>query len=89
MRPEVYSDAGLLGRFFHVQNGTALVLAALGAGPVRKLLLVAVGALGDADGGEKVVRAAVGGAARRVASLRIRHDKFLSCFPSLAGKSSE
>jgi hypothetical protein len=44
-----------------------------------KLLLVAVGALRDADGGEKVVGAAVSGAARGVASFRIRHFKFLSC----------
>jgi hypothetical protein len=73
----------LLGCFLDVQNGTALVSAAFGAGAVRELLLVAVRALGDADGGKKVVRAAKRGAARRVAPFRIRHDKFLSCFREL------
>ena len=41
--------------FLYVENGAALVLAALGAGVVGELLLVAVGALADADGGQKVV----------------------------------
>ena len=42
---------------------------------MRELLLMAGGALGDADGGEKVVAAAECGTARRVAPLRIRHFK--------------
>jgi hypothetical protein len=64
----------LLDGFLDVQHGAALVGSALGAGAMGQLLLVAVGALGDADGGQKVVRAAKGSAARRVASFRIRHD---------------
>jgi hypothetical protein len=45
----------LLGCFLDVQNGAALVGAALGAGTVGQLLLMAVGALGESDRGEKVV----------------------------------
>jgi hypothetical protein len=45
----------LLGCFLDVQNGAALVRAALGAGAMGQLLLVAVGALGDSHGGQKVV----------------------------------
>src|ERR1035441_1934933 len=40
-----------------------------------QLLIVAVGALGDSHGGQEVVRAAIGGPARRVAPFRIGHDK--------------
>jgi len=63
----------LLGGFLDVENGAAFVGAALGAGVVGKLLLVTVGALGDAAGGQKIVRPAIGGTARRVAPFRIRH----------------
>jgi hypothetical protein len=54
----------LLGSFFNIKNGAALVLSALGAGAMGKLLLVTVGALRHADSGQKVVRAAECGAAR-------------------------
>src|ERR1035438_587557 len=64
----------LLGSFLHVQHRAALVGAALGAGAMRQLLLMAVRAFGDAHGGQKVVRAAKCGTACRVAPLRIRHD---------------
>ena len=70
-----HGRGNLLGCFLDVQHGAALVLAALGAGAMGQLLLVAGGALGDAHGGQKVVRAAKCGAARRVAPFRIRHDK--------------
>jgi hypothetical protein len=73
----------LLGCFLDVQNGTALVCAAFGAGTMRELLLMAVGAFGNADSSEKVVRTAKRGAARRMAPFRIRHDKFLSCLREL------
>jgi len=63
----------LLGGFLDVQNGAALVCAALGASAVGQLLFVAVGALRDARGRQKVVGAAIGCAARRVAPFRIRH----------------
>jgi hypothetical protein len=69
----------LLGGFFDFEDVAALVDAALGAGAVGELLLVAVGALGDADGGKEVVRAAEGSAALGVTPFRIRHCKFLSC----------
>jgi hypothetical protein len=62
----------LLG-FLGFKHGAALVLAALGAGVMGQLLLVAIGALRDAGGGQEVVGAAVGGAARGVAPFRIRH----------------
>jgi hypothetical protein len=65
----------LLGCFLDINHGAALVLAALGAGAMGELLLVASGALGDPYSGQKVVRTAKGGAARRVAPFRIRHNK--------------
>jgi hypothetical protein len=55
--------AQLARGFLDVDHGAALVLAALGAGAMGQLLLVAVGALRDADGGQKVVRAAKCGTA--------------------------
>ena len=55
----------LLGFFLDIQNGAALVLSALGAGAMGQLLLVAVGALGEPDGGQKVVGSG-GVAVRRV-----------------------
>jgi hypothetical protein len=48
----------LLGFFLDIDHGAALVLAALGAGAMGELLLVAGGALGDPNGGQKVMRAA-------------------------------
>jgi hypothetical protein len=57
------SGFALVGYFLDVEDGAALVLAALGAGAMGQLLLVAVGALGNAGGGEEVVRATQGGAA--------------------------
>jgi hypothetical protein len=66
----------LLGFFlYYIQDGMALVLATLGAGAMGQLLFVAGGALGYAHGGQKVVRAAIRGAARRVAPFRIWHNK--------------
>jgi hypothetical protein len=55
--------AQLARSFLDIEDGAALVLAALGAGAMGQLLLVAVGALGNAHGGEEVMRAAQGGAA--------------------------
>jgi hypothetical protein len=81
----------LLGFFLDIEDGASLVLAALGAGAMGQLLLVAGGALGDAHGGQKVVAAAKRGTARRVAPFRIRHNKnsfrvsarFQQVFPAL------
>jgi hypothetical protein len=50
--------ARLLGFFLDVENGSAFILAALGAGAMGQLLLVAVGALGEARSRQEVVRAA-------------------------------
>jgi L-serine deaminase len=69
---------GVLPGFLHFQDGAALVRSALGAGAVGQLLFVAVGTLGEARRGQKIVGAAVGGAARGVAPFRIRHREFLS-----------
>ena len=63
----------LLACFFGRQNSAALVLTALAAGTVRQLALVAVGALGEAGGGKKIVAAALGSPLLRVAPFWIRH----------------
>ena len=76
--------SGLLGGFLRLDDGTALVLATFGAGTVGKLLLVAVRALGEAGGSEEVVGTSIGGAARRVAPFRIRHNAIPFVF--LAGQ---
>ena len=49
------------------------VVPAVGADPVRRLRLVALGALGEAGGGEGVVRTALRRAGLGVSSLWIRH----------------
>jgi hypothetical protein len=54
----------LLGCFLDIDYGAALVLAALGAGAMGQLLLVAGGAFRDPNGSQKVVRTAKCGAAR-------------------------
>jgi len=64
----------LLGGFLDFENLAALVLAALGAGAMGQLLLVAYRALGEAGGSEKIMGTTIGSAARRVAPFRIRHD---------------
>jgi hypothetical protein len=62
-----------LAGFLDFNNVTALVDAALGACTVGQLALVAVGALGETDRGQRIVRTALGGAGLRVAPLWIRH----------------
>jgi len=57
---------------------SSLVLTALEADTVRKLALVAVGALGGADRGKKVVAASLGSALLGMAAFRIRHCGSLS-----------
>ena len=73
--------ASLLCGFLGLKHRAALVLSALGAGAMGKLLLVAVRALRQAGRGEEVVGAAIGGAARRVAPFRIRHGAIPFAFP--------
>src|ERR1700733_15422161 len=53
-------NAEKLAGFFGYKDVATLVRATLAAGTVRQLALVAVGALGEAGGGEEVVAAALG-----------------------------
>jgi len=64
--------------FRNLDHLTAFVSAAMRAGAVRELRLVAIGALGAAGDAQMVVGAARGGALFGVSSFGIRH--FLSCF---------
>ena len=73
-RGNVGGAGWLLGGFLGLDDGATLVLAALGAGAMRELLFVAIRTLRKASGSEEVVSTAIGGAARRVAPFRIRHD---------------
>jgi hypothetical protein len=63
----------MLTGFFGHKNVTALVRPAFLAGAMGQLALVAVGALGEAGWGKKVVAAALGSPLLRVAPFRIRH----------------
>ncbi len=75
-RPRQHGCGLELACFLHFQNITALVGAALGAGAMRLLAFVAVGALGEADGGQPVMLAALGGAGLGVTPLWICHYRF-------------
>jgi len=66
---------------FGGEDGAALVLAALGAGVMGELALLAVGADVAVWEGEEVVGAAFGGALLGVAALGIRHGETLSTQP--------
>src|ERR1700693_2741031 len=59
--------------FFGHKDFAALICPALAAGTMGKLALVAVGALGEAGGGEEVVAAALGSPLLGVAPFWIRH----------------
>ena len=59
-----YSFLGLADGFLGIAVNAAVVLFALGAGPVRKLLFLAIRADGQRARSQKVVRAAKCGAAR-------------------------
>ena len=63
----------MLAGFFSHKHIATLVRAALAAGTMGKLALVAVGALGEAGGGQKVVAAALGSPLLGVAPFWIRH----------------
>jgi len=62
----------LLG-FFNGNNFAALVEAALGAGAVGRLLLVAVRAIGQRRLAQEIMRPASAGALLRMTAFRIRH----------------
>jgi hypothetical protein len=59
--------------FFDVENFASLIVAALGAGAMRHLLLVAIRALGKGMAFQSVVRAPGGGAFLGVSPFWIRH----------------
>jgi hypothetical protein len=63
-----------LAGFFGHEDIAALICPALLARTVRQLALVAVGALGEAGGGKKIVAAALGSPLLGVAPFRIRHS---------------
>jgi hypothetical protein len=63
----------ILADFFGHDNIAAPIRSALLARAVRQFALVAVGALGEAGGGEEVVAAALGSPLLGVAPFRIRH----------------
>jgi hypothetical protein len=63
----------MLAGFFGHENIAALVRTALTAGNVGQLTLVAVWALGEAGGSQKVVAAALGSPLLGVAPFWIRH----------------
>ena len=62
-----------LAGFFDREDVTTFIRTAFAAGTVGQLALVAVGALGEAGGGEEVVAAALGSALLGVAPFWIRH----------------
>jgi hypothetical protein len=62
-----------LACFFDCENFTAFIGSAFFADAVRQFALVAVGALGEAGGGQEVVAAAQGSPSFGVAPFRIRH----------------
>jgi hypothetical protein len=64
----------------------ALVETAARAGAMGQLLLMALGALGDAGAGQPIMGATGGGAALGVAALGIRHRK--SSLRNLAGSEN-
>jgi len=65
---------GLTG-LFDLNNFTALVVAALGAGAVRELGFVTVGALADGGCGEVIVSATESRALLGMSPFRICHDR--------------
>jgi hypothetical protein len=66
-------NCGELAGFFGHKNVAALIRSALPARNVRQLTLMAVWALGEAGGGQKIVAAALGSPLLRVAPFWIRH----------------
>src|ERR1700676_2620327 len=67
------AKGGLLG-LFNLNDFTALVVAALGAGTVRKLGFVAVGALAEGERGKVIVSATESRALLGMSPFRICHD---------------
>ena len=68
-----------LAGFFYFNYFATFVVTALGAGAMRHLLLMAVGALRERVLRQRVVRAAGGSTFLGVSPFWIRHGKFLFC----------
>src|SRR5579864_4923359 len=68
---------GCLAGFFDFHYFSSFVIAALGAGAMRHLLLVAVRALGEGVLGKRIVGTAGRGSFLRMSPFRIWHEKFL------------
>jgi hypothetical protein len=73
--PESRDGHPKLGSVLDGNHSATLVLAALLASAVGKLLLAAVGAVGDAGGRQEVMATALCGALLGVPALWIRHGK--------------
>ncbi len=73
LQSRAFLKSALADSFLDFQNRTALVLTALGAGPMRKLLFLAVRADGKRSRRQKIVRAAKCSAALGMTPFRIRH----------------
>jgi hypothetical protein len=69
------SAKGGLNGLFDLNDFTALVMTTLGAGAVRELGFVTVGALADSGCGEVIVSAPESGALLGVSPFRICHDR--------------
>jgi len=70
----LYEDNVLAGLFFgDLNHFTALILAAMRTGAVRQLGLMAVGAFGLAERGQKIVGPPGGGPFLGVSAFRIGH----------------
>jgi len=65
--------AAALAGFLDVQNFAAFVIAALGAGPMRHLALVAIGTFRERVAFQRIVSAPASGASFRVSPFWIWH----------------
>src|SRR3954454_5982681 len=83
----VPSDQKSLSLLFHFQHFAAFVVAALGAGTMRQLALMAIGALGEGVRGQVIVGTTDGRAPLRVSPFRICHYR-TSCLPQACGSNS-
>jgi hypothetical protein len=73
----------LAGSLFHLDDFAALIVAALGAGPMRQLTLVAVRTFGQGLRRQMIVGAALGRARLGMAPFWIWHENLAT--PTAAG----
>jgi hypothetical protein len=74
----ISTDVCALFGFFDFHYFAALIVAALGAGAMRQFPLMAVRALRDGNGSEKIMGAAIRGASLGMAPFWIWHGNSLS-----------